>query len=53
MPSNDWLDYLRHDYETMQVMIFGDSPSFDEILDGLQALAVARFENLVEELHRR
>jgi hypothetical protein len=38
MPSNDWLDYLRHDYETMQVMIFGDSPSFDEILDGLQAL---------------
>ena len=38
MPSDDWVDYLRHDYETMQVMMFGDSPAFDEILDGLQTL---------------
>ena len=38
MPSDDWVDYLRHDYETMQVMIFGDSPAFDEIINGLRAL---------------
>jgi len=38
MPSDDWLDYLRRDYEAMQVMLFGESPSFDEILNGIQAL---------------
>jgi len=38
MPSDDWLDFLRRDYESMQVMMFGDAPTFDEILDGLQAL---------------
>ena len=44
MPSDDWLDYLRRDYETMQVMMFGESPSFDEIVDGLQSLE--------DEIHR-
>ena len=44
MPSDDWLDYLRRDYDTMQVMMFGESPSFDEILDGLQSLE--------DEIHR-
>jgi len=38
MPSGEWVDFLRDDYNAMQVMMFGDSPAFDEILDGLQAL---------------
>ena len=38
MPSDDWFEYLRRDYETMQVMMFGDAPTFDEIMDGLRTL---------------
>jgi len=38
MPSDGWLDYLRRDHKTMQVMMFGESPSFDEILDSIRAL---------------
>jgi hypothetical protein len=41
MPSEDWVDYLRHDYETMQVMMFGESPTFDEIINGLRELEEA------------
>jgi hypothetical protein len=38
MPSDDWIEYLQRDYETMQVMMFGESPTFGEILDGLRTL---------------
>jgi hypothetical protein len=38
MPSHDWRDYLSRDYEGMQVMLFGEAPSFTQILDGIQAL---------------
>ena len=38
MPSDEWQDYLRRDYEGMQVMMFGDAPPFGEILNGLRQL---------------
>ena len=38
MPSADWTDYLRKDYASMQEMLFGKTPSFDEILAGLRDL---------------
>jgi len=38
MPSADWTDYLRIDYASMQEMLFGKTPSFDEILAGLRDL---------------
>ena len=40
LPSQEWTDFLRRDYEGMQVMLFGESPAFDEILDGLRTLEV-------------
>ena len=38
LPSEDWMPFLRRDYASMNVMLFGDAPSFDEILVGLQEL---------------
>jgi hypothetical protein len=38
MPSSDWIEFLREDYENMKVMFFGETPSFDEILAGLESL---------------
>jgi hypothetical protein len=37
-PSSDWVDFLRKDYEKMNVMLFGEVPSFDDILTGLAEL---------------
>jgi len=37
-PSHLWADALRRDYEEMKVMIFGEAPSFDEILATLKEL---------------
>ena len=34
-PADDWADFLRRDYDGMQVMLFGEAPTFDQILDGL------------------
>ena len=33
--------YLHHDYDGMQVMLFGKSPTFTQILDGIQDLEKA------------
>jgi len=41
MPSEDWLDYLHRDYDGMQIMLFGKSPTFTQILDGIQDLEKA------------
>ncbi len=38
MPPEYNLDKLRADYEHMQNMLFGNKPSFDEILDGIAKL---------------
>ena len=38
MPPNYNLDKLRYDYEHMQNMLFGNKPSFEEIMDGIQKL---------------
>ena len=38
VPSSDWTEFLREDYENMKVMLFGETPSFDEILAGLKSL---------------
>jgi hypothetical protein len=38
LPSQEWSEFLRRDYENMQIMLFGPAPAFDEILDGLRAL---------------
>ena len=32
------LDKLRNDYEHMQNMLFGEKPSFEEIMDGIAKL---------------
>ena len=37
-PSDSWVDFLRRDYDGMQVMLFGEAPTFDQILDGLRTL---------------
>ena len=37
-PSADHIDALRTDYEKMQEMLFGDKPSFDNILEALLEL---------------
>jgi len=42
---------LFGDYESMQDMIFGRNPSFQEILDGLDALE-AEINNLGKEVRR-
>jgi hypothetical protein len=36
--SSDWVEFLRKDYEKMNVMFFGEVPSFDDILSGLAEL---------------
>ena len=38
MPTSINIPELKKDYKSMQVMIFGDKPSFDDILDALQNL---------------
>lgn len=38
LPSPNRIDFLRRDYESMQVMLFGEIPSFDDILAGLRDL---------------
>ena len=38
IPSQHVLDVMRKDYDSMQEMIFGRNPSFDEILTGLAEL---------------
>lgn len=38
MPPEYNLDKLRDDYEHMQNMLFGNKPSFDEIMDGIAKL---------------
>ena len=38
MPPEYNIEKLRDDYEHMQNMIFGEKPSFEEILDGIQKL---------------
>ena len=38
MPPDYNLDKLRDDYEHMQNMLFGDKPSFEEIMDGIAKL---------------
>jgi len=40
-PSKDWIDYIKRDYNEMQIMIFGDPPTFDGILEGLRNLESA------------
>ena len=42
LPHDDMVDQLRRDYAAMRIMIFGDVPSFDDIL-----ASVARLEALV------
>ena len=39
MPPDYNLDKLRDDYEHMQNMLFGEKPSFEEIMDGIAKLA--------------
>ena len=38
LPSDDWLEYLKNDYEKMQIMLYGSAPSFSEILERLVKL---------------
>ena len=38
MPPDYNLDKLRDDYEHMQNMLFGDKPSFEEIMQGIKKL---------------
>ena len=38
MPPKYNMDKLRDDYEHMQNMLFGEKPSFDEIMDGIENL---------------
>jgi hypothetical protein len=38
LPSNGMLRDLRRDYEGMAGMIFGEAPSFDDVLTGIRAL---------------
>ena len=38
MPPDYNLDKLRDDYEHMQNMLFGDKPSFEEIMQGIEKL---------------
>jgi hypothetical protein len=40
MPPDYNLDKLRDDYEHMQNMLFGEKPSFGEIIDGISELEV-------------
>lgn len=37
-PAKHSLERLRNDYTSMRDMIFGDYPSFDEIISGIQKL---------------
>jgi hypothetical protein len=39
LPPDEWLEAFRKDYQTMQSeMIYGDPPSFDEMIDKLKIL---------------
>ena len=38
LPPEYNLDKLRYDYEHMQNMLFGNKPSFDEIMQGIAKL---------------
>ena len=38
MPQESALKILRDDYRHMQSMLYGDKPSFDEILNTIEAL---------------
>ena len=38
MPPDYNLDKLRDDYEHMQNMLFGEKPSFEEIMQGIEKL---------------
>jgi hypothetical protein len=38
LPPNDNLSALKRDYESMQEMLFGSVPSFDEIMEGLNTI---------------
>ncbi|MBX3487145.1 MAG: nucleotidyl transferase AbiEii/AbiGii toxin family protein [Candidatus Paracaedibacteraceae bacterium] len=39
-PNNHLLNYLREDYHSMAMMVFGDTPSFDVILGSIQKLEI-------------
>lgn len=41
LPSDAWSDYLRRDYEQMQVLFFGQSPAFDKVMSDLADLEQA------------
>ena len=45
MPSDLWGNFLKRDYRNMEIMMFGEIPSFGEILTGLQSL-----ENTIREM---
>ena len=45
MPSDAWMNFIKDDYRDMAIMMFGEIPSFDEILAGLQSL-----ENTIREM---
>ena len=38
LPSDDWVKYLESDYEKMQIMLYGEAPTFGEILERLEKL---------------
>ena len=38
MPANHSIDALKKDYKSMEAMIFGNYPSFEEIMDELNML---------------
>lgn len=40
IPPKRILDAMRNDYASMQEMIFGQSPEFDDIVDGLRKLEI-------------
>ncbi len=42
LPHDDMIDQLRRDYATMQVMVFGEIPSFEAVM-----ASVARLESVV------
>ena len=38
MPVPEYIDELRGDYRHMENMLYGDKPTFDEILAGIASL---------------
>jgi hypothetical protein len=48
LPHDDMMDQLRRDYAAMQVMVFGDVPTFDAVM-----ASIARLESVVNGEARR